>query len=164
MQTQSVDIFLIVRFLHAVFGMAWWGTVFFIVFVLTGSLERLDSETRKKIATVIYPRIYNLTTLVSSLTITLGALSALLYSGGSLGVFLTPRGAILASGSVTGLSVYVAHLTVERKERSVLRVLAQMENPETQGSFLKDMKIIPRVGFILLTYTILSMVYYSLGI
>ncbi|MEM3655364.1 MAG: hypothetical protein QXP58_02455 [Thermoprotei archaeon] len=158
-----MDLLPLLRFLHAVFGAAWWGTVFFIVFILTSSLEKVDVKQRNKLAAVIYPRIYNVTTVVSSATIVLGGASALLLSGGRLEVFFTPRGALLASGSITGLIVYVAHLTVERRERSVLRVLAEFEDPEKQGSFLRDMRLIPRIGFILLTYTMLSMIYFTIG-
>lgn len=54
-------------------GIAWWGEVFFITFILLPTLAKLPTESKGPLMLRIFPRIFNVATITASLTVTSGA-------------------------------------------------------------------------------------------
>ena len=99
-----VELLSIFLFIHIFGGITWYGEVFFITFVLIPTLGRLPTDAKGPLMAGIFPRIFNVATVTSSVTIVAGATTALLYSNFDFGMFLTiPWGLSILLGGAMGL-------------------------------------------------------------
>lgn len=163
-----VELLAVLRLIHEFAGIAWYGEVFFITFILIPTLNKLPPDSKGPLMVRIFPRIFNVATVTSSLTILAGASTAVLYSNFSLGVFLgTTWGLSILLGGLMGLFMYVLHMTVEVIE---LRALKRVE-PDKAGDLPQELvtlerrvRLLPRVGFAVLTAALVLMLYAAHGI
>lgn len=157
----------IVRAVHEIAGIAWYGEVFFITFILVPVLKRLPPRSKGPLMIKLFPRIFQTATILASLTVGAGLLLAGLYSGFHLAVFLSgPWGLSILVGGLMGLFILVMHLAVESVElRSLLDVdpAKAAEFPEKLRTLEKRAERIPRAGFAILSATLLLMIYAAHG-
>jgi hypothetical protein len=96
-------------------------------------------------------------------TVVAGATAALLYSTFDFGIFLTSSwGLSILLGGAMGLVMYILHMTVEGFELKVLKTVdldKAEEFPEELTILEGRVRMLPRVGFVILTVTILLMIY-----
>lgn len=158
----------ILRFIHEFAGIAWYGEVFFIAFILIPTLGKLPADSKGPLMVRVFPRIFNVATVSSSVTIGAGILVALLYSNFDLGVFVSSAwGFAILLGGLMGLFMYLLHLTVEVIE---LRVLGRVDLDTERGfpaelrTLEKRVSLLPRVGFVILTAALVMMIYASHGV
>jgi uncharacterized membrane protein len=70
----------ILRLVHMLSGISWYGEVFFITFILIPTLRRLPVDAKGPLMVTIFPRIFYVATVSSAMTVASGAGMALLYS------------------------------------------------------------------------------------
>lgn len=73
----SIEIFHFVRFLHVVCASAWFGEVVVINFVLIPALSRYQGVYKKDFLNTIFPKIFNLASVLAGTTAVTGGI--LLY-------------------------------------------------------------------------------------
>lgn len=149
-------------------GIAWYGEVVFIVFILIPSLSELTEESKKPLMIEMFPRIFRVATVTSATAIFSGAAIALLYTKYNLLVFLrTSWGLAILVGGTAGLIMFLVHMTVETTAlRQVRRAKAKTQEtfPEELKALERRIRLLPRVGFLLLNVTLVLMIYASHGI
>lgn len=85
-------------------GFAWWGEVFYINFVLTPMLPKLEPGAKERVMPEIYPRMFRIATVLSSLTITFGVLTAIFLSNFKFDIFMNSMwGLLIVIGGSLGL-------------------------------------------------------------
>lgn len=158
----------VLRWIHEFAGIAWYGEVFFMTFILMPVLGKLPPDSKGPLMVRTFPRIFNVATVSSSVTIVAGILVALLYSNFDLGIFMgSTWGLSILLGGLMGLFMYILHVTVEVIELGALR---QVDSDEARA-FPVELKVLerrvnrlPRVGFVILTITLVMMIYASHGV
>ena len=163
-----VELLSLLRWIHMYAGIAWWGEVFFITFILLPTLAKLPRDSKGPLMLRIFPRIFNVATITASLTVASGATLALFYSNFDVSVFVdTPWGLTILFGGIMGLFMFVLHATVEVIEMRDLRDVRPAEASAFPAALItleRRVKLLPRVGFVVLTAAILLMTYASHGL
>lgn len=149
-------------------GFAWWGEVFYINFILTPMLPKLELQVKERVMLEIYPRMFRMATILSSLTIAFGILTALFLAKFNVDLFTTSTwGLLISIGGSLGLFMFLLHMTVERVELKVLKYVEpgnKQELPQELMLLEKRVMWLPRIGFVILTSIIVVMVYATQGI
>ena len=162
-----MELWEVLRWIHMFAGLAWWGEVFYINFVLTPALPKLEPAVKEKVMLELYPRMFRMATILSSLTISFGVLTALSLSGFDLTIFVnTYWGQLIFLGGSLGLFMFLLHMTVERVELKVLRYRKSGtggELPSELRGLERRMTWLPRFGFLILTLVLVIMVYAAQG-
>ncbi len=152
---------------HEYAGIAWYGEVFFITFVLLPTLERTPADSKGPLMLSIFPRIFNVATVTSSVTVAAGLVLALLYSNFDLGIFVwSAWGLAILLGGAMGLFMFLLHMTVEAVELRALRGVdpaSARELPAPLAAMERRVRLLPRVGFVILTAALLLMMYAAHG-
>jgi uncharacterized membrane protein len=149
-------------------GIAWYGKVFFMTFVLLPSIENLTANSKGPRMHRIFPRIFNVATVTSSVTVAAGLALALLYSNFDPGIFLDSSwGLIILIGGSMGLFMFLLPAAVETVELRALRhadPASAGELPAQLAVMEKRVKLLPRVSFVLLTVALFSLMYAADGV
>lgn len=115
----------------------------------------------------LFPRVFRMATISSAVTIFAGLGTALLYSNFQLSLFLDTRwGLLILAGGLIGLFMFLLHVTVERVEMKALgrvKLESEREIPQELATLYRRLRILPRVGFTLLTIVLVLMIYASHG-
>ncbi len=158
----------IVRAVHELAAIIWYGEVFFISFILVPAFKRLPSASKGPFMLEVFPRVFHAATISASLTVAAGLALAWLETGFRLAVFLSgPWGLSILLGGLMGLFILVMHLTVESAELGKLKNVSPAlaaDFPEPLRLLEKRVERIPRAGFAVLTGTLLLMIYASHGL
>ena len=155
----------LIRWIHIVAGTSWLGEVVTINFVLVPAIGRLGVEHRRRFMVAVFPRIFRLASVLSVLAVVSGLLIAVAMSDGDLSVFLKGRWGrfILVGGSLGGL-LTLFHFFLENR---VGRILVPLRGEATDADIefvYRRLKIIPRVGLVVITAIVVSMMYAARGI
>ena len=101
------------------------------------------------------------------MTVAAGLILALLYSNLDVSIFLRGAwGLAILLGGVMGLFMFVLHMTVEAVELRVLRgidSISAREFPPPLVAMEERVRLLPRVGFVVLTAALLLMMYAAHG-
>ncbi len=163
-----VELLALLRLIHEFAGISWYGEVFFITFILIPTLRKLPTESKGSLMLRIFPRIFNVATVSSTITVAAGITLALLYSNFNLALFLNSAwGLSILLGGLMGLFMFILHMTVEVIELKAIREVEPVEArdfPEPLRVLETRVTFLPRVGFVILTAALLLMIYASHGI
>ncbi len=163
-----VELFSLLRWVHELAAITWFGEVFVVTHIIVPTLSRLPESPKGLLMLKLYPRVFRMATLSSATTIVSGAGTALLQSNFNLAYFIEtfPGQLILVGGSI-GLFMFFLHTTVERVEMRALsrtKIGAQGNLPDELRVLDRRLQILPRVGFTLLTIVLILMIYTSHGL
>ncbi len=163
-----VELFSLLRWVHELAAITWFGEVFVVTHIIVPTLSRLPESPKGLLMLKLYPRVFRMATLSSATTIVSGAGTALLQSNFNLTYFTeTFRGQLILVGGLIGLLMFVLHTTVERVEmRAMSRTKIGTEGnlPDELRVLDRRLQILPRVGFTLLTIVLILMIYTSHGL
>jgi len=150
------------RWVHVLAGASWLGEVVVINLVLVPAMDRLPAPARQEALRAIFPRIFALASWLSIIAVTSGFLL--------LGERLDWRHwdvlwqgrwgrSILVGGSL-GLGLTLFHHLAERRLSPPLRA-----NPGPSGLVYVErrLRVVPRVGLVVLLATIGAMMYAARG-
>lgn len=162
-----VELFSVLRWIHELAAITWFGEVFVVTHIIVPALSRLPDSPKGLVMLRLYPRIFRMATISSSTTIMAGATVALLEAGFDYSYFLTTfRGQLILVGGLIGLFMFILHITVERVEMKALsrvRIEPQERLPEELRVLDRRLRVLPRFGFTLLTIVLILMIYVSHG-
>lgn len=156
----------VVRWIHIISGVSWLGEVLTINFVLLPALMNLDHETRVKFIRQVFPRVFRLASALSLTSILSGAVVNYLMTDGwkNWGQLIHTRWGIgILVGGGLGLALALFHFFAEgRFEPIALSV--QQETKENIEKFIAHLKLIPRVGMMIIVSVIVLMMYAARGV
>lgn len=155
----TAEIFTLVRWLHVVCGSAWFGEVVVINFVLIPALSKYQGVARKDFLNTIFPKIFNLASVLAGITAVTGGFLLYHFVGFNVGR-LTESGtwgwSILIAGSL-GLILTLFHFFIENLLAHKIGVGNKDISQETVEDVHLRLKIIPRFGMFVITVIFLLM-------
>ena len=152
----------IVRWVHIISGVAWLGEVITINIVLVPALLKMEKESRRTFVRQIFPRVFHLASILSLTAIISGAAMSYLITGWkNLGPLLGTRwgSGILVGGSLA-LLLTLFHFLVESR----LEPVAVKADEADVGKIISVLKIVPRVGLVVILVIVLLMMYAARGL
>jgi uncharacterized membrane protein len=163
-----VELVSLLRWIHEIAAITWFGEVFVVTHIIVPTLTKLPDSPKGVLMLKLYPRVFRMATISSSATVAAGTAVALLQVNFDFTYFLqTFRGQLIFVGGLVGLFMFLLHTTVERVEMKALsrvRLDAQAGLPQELMVLDRRLRVLPRVGFTLLTIALFLMIYVSHGI
>ncbi|MHA2295977.1 MAG: hypothetical protein ACXAEU_03430 [Candidatus Hodarchaeales archaeon] len=150
------------RIIHVVTSFAWWGMVFFLVFILLPVINKMSPHTQHEIIGFVIPRIFRTASIAGFFSVGMGWRNALeLANWDVMHFFSNTREMTLLFGGLLGTGLYLFHLFLERAEielamRASSSASLDLEDPEVKD-LLKKIQIIPVVGFLIMSLSALTM-------
>lgn len=153
------NLFPYIRWIHIIFATAWFGEVVVINFILIPVLSKLDRTTREKIVTVMFPRIFNLASVLSLTALISGYLLFWMISDGDLNYFFVNgiRGKALLLGMSLGTLLTAFHFFLENQMAKKIGIVKNKGNDEMLEDIHLRLKIVPRIGMLVITTILVSM-------
>ncbi len=163
-----MDLASVLRWIHEIAAITWFGEVFVITHIILPMLSKLSESGRASLMVKLFPRVFRMATMSSATTIFAGLGTALLYTNFQVSVLLDTRwGQLILAGGLIGLFMFLLHMTVETVEMKALsrvKLEPQGETPQELTTLYRRLRILPRLGFTLLTIALVLMIYASHGI
>lgn len=155
----------IVRWIHIISGVAWLGEVITVNFVLVPIVIKLSKQERGAFIGLVFPRVFRLASVLAGTAIISGAIMNYLITGWTnLGVWLgTRQGIAILIGGTLGLLLALFHFFVEHRLEPTAVSADQMSEADTE-KMLAVLKLVPRVGMIVVALVILLMMFAARGI
>ncbi len=150
------------RLIHVITSFAWWGMVFFLVFILIPTIGRMKSQTLHEVVGFVIPRIFRTVSILGFFAVGMGWRIALELSGWNLMFFFSDASELmLLLGGILGTCLYLFHLFLERREIDLAMRASTLSSfdpvdPEI-AEFLKKVQIIPKIGFVIISIAALTM-------
>jgi uncharacterized membrane protein len=155
----------IVRWVHIIAGVAWLGEVVTVNFVLLPALFNLEREARAAFIRQIFPRVFRLASVLSLTAILSGAAMSYLMTGWkNLDALLATRWGIgILIGGSLGLLLALFHFFAESRLEPV--AVSALEGSDIEiDKFVSVLKIVPRVGLLVILAVVLFMMYAARGV
>lgn len=150
----------ILRLVHVLAGLSWFGEVLTVNLVLLPALARVDPVLRARLLSVVFPYVFRLATVLGGIAVVSGAILFLIMSGGNLGLlFSSDWGRRILSGGLIGALLFAFHLVQESRMEGSLatRLMATGDDPAASEAILRHLRVIPRIGLALLLLTVALM-------
>lgn len=150
-----------VRWIHVLAGSSWLGEVVVINFVLVPALGAMPEQARRDFVAAVFPRIFRLASVLSATTVIAGVILVWNLTGGELGRLTTSRWglAILAGGGL-GIALTLFHFFME--QRMARKIGVDLCGPAPDVA-LEDvhtkLRLVPRLGLLVITTIFLTMLY-----
>ncbi|MHA1976443.1 MAG: hypothetical protein ACW98F_14890 [Candidatus Hodarchaeales archaeon] len=150
------------RIVHILSSFAWWGMVFFLVFILLPVLNRMSSITQQEIIGFVVPRIFRAASIAGFFSVGMGWRNAMEIINGDLNYFFSNGvNFFLLIGGLLATGLYIFHLFLEHQEieiamRAKESASMKLDDPEIK-KLLNKIQIIPLIGFLIMTTSALTM-------
>lgn len=151
-------LFPVIRTLHVLSGSFWIGEVVVINFVLIPVLSSYSLEMRKQFLLSVFPRVFNLASILSALVVVTGVLMVFYRTNGNLENLLEGRWglSILVGGSL-GILLTIFHFFMENRLARKIGLGREGDDGQIDDVHLK-LKIVPRLGLVVITTIFLLMI------
>ena len=161
-----MTLFTFVRWLHILAAAAWLGEVVTVVFVLVPTALRLRGTERADFISRTFPRVFQLATVLSVLTLAAGAwLNYLITGWRDLGAYFSSvRGTALLLGGLLGLLLALFHFAVEGRLEPRLRSFTGSTDNAALNKMLRFLTLVPRIGLAVIVAIFLLMMIGSRGL
>ncbi|MEM2484528.1 MAG: hypothetical protein QXU87_02630 [Candidatus Caldarchaeum sp.] len=150
----------VLKYVHIIGAVMWAGGDSFIVLFLLPSLEKINQQSRSRLAVVLLPRIFRWFLYIGLATV-LSGVGLVVYMGLlSLAVLTTRYGAMLFVGGLASLAALLnANIYFKPKGKKLLQMM--LNNPETASpEYLENLGKVKRgltLNVILLWFALLMM-------
>ena len=159
-----MDIDLIMRTLHILAGTAWFGQVVVINFVLIPSLGKFKTEERKNFIITIFPKIFKVASHLSIIAVLTGIHLVVSLSDANLSNLLSGRwGISILIGGSLGILLTLFHFFLENRMAKKIGIVKD-GNEEMVDDVHVKLKIVPRIGLVVITSIFLLMINAARGI
>jgi len=155
----NTDLYIVVRWIHAIAAAAWFGEVVVINFVLIPTLSKYQGVARKDFLNTIFPRVFRLASVLALTTAITGGVLLYHYVGFEIGQ-LFERGSWGISifiGGLMGLILTLFHFFME----NLLAKRIGVGDPNISETAVEDvhlkLKLVPRLGLVVITVIFVMM-------
>ena len=159
-----MDIDAIMRTIHIIAGTIWFGQVVVINFVLIPSLGKFKSEERKAFILTIFPKIFRVASHLSIIAVLTGIHLVVSLTDADLSNLLSGRwGLSILIGGSLGILLTLFHFFMENRMAKKIGIAKDGNDDMVDDVHLK-LKIVPRLGLVVITLILLLMINASRGI
>jgi len=158
------EIYPIIRTIHELAGSLWLGEVVVINFILIPVISKYKGEIRKQVLVSIFPKIFTLASILSATVVITGLFLVYYLTNGNFGILTSGRWglSILVGGSL-GILLTLFHFFLENKLAKKIG-LGKQGDDEKLAEVHLQLKIVPRIGLIVLLTIFLLMINAAHGI
>lgn len=150
--------FIILRWLHIIVAAAWYGEVVTINFVLVPAVNRLPKDQAPKVLFEIFPRIFKLASWLSATAVISGILLAILkYKDMPEVMWTTTPGLMFSIGAILALLLTFVHFVLEPRLDGMICTAAASDDIELSDRVMWLLKLVPRVGLVVITLILWTM-------
>jgi uncharacterized membrane protein len=160
-----MNIINIVRWIHIISGVAWIGEVITINFVLVPALMKISKEARGSFIRQVFPRLFQLASVISLTAVISGATMSYLLTGWkNLGDLIDTRwGLGIMIGGGLALLLMLFHFFIESKLEPIA-IKADEDSEVDIDKILVVLKIVPRIGLGILLLIVILMMFAARGL
>ena len=160
-----IDWMAILRWIHVLAAASWYGEVIVINFVLLPVLSRFEGEKRKAFLTSVFPKIFKLASHLSLTTVITGLAMLFHMTQGRLSILFTGRwGIAILIGGILAILLTVFHFFIEHRLAKKAGITDPDASDEAVAEVHMKLKIIPRLGLLVLTAVFVLMMFAVRGI
>ena len=154
----------IIRIIHVFAGVAWFGAVVTVNTVLVPYLLSSKFGNRKEILNNLFPRVFRLASILSLTAVLSGFILLYLIIGTNFSILLeTQWGRYILIGGVLATILTTFHFIMEEKlEKPLGNILDDGEDQNIEKAS-KLLRIIPRIGLVVISTILLLMIFASHG-
>jgi len=147
----------IIRALHVLSGSLWIGEVVVINFILIPFLSSLQGDYKKNFLVNLFPKLFNLASILSATSAVTGLLMVWLISDGQWLRLTQGRwGLSILIGGSLGLLLTLFHFFMENRLAHKIGLGKNGDDHQINDVHLK-LKIVPRLGLLVITSIFLLM-------
>lgn len=140
----------IIRWLHLIAASAWFGEVVLINFVLIPLMGQVETNNRNELLQKLFPKIFRLASVLSALTVITGVvLLGFRLDWQFQNILETSWGVKILIGGSLGILLTLFHFFMEEKLGK--RIGLSSDNPELADDIHLKLKIVPRMGLLVIT-------------
>jgi hypothetical protein len=151
------------RMIHIITGFMWWGLVFFLITILLPKIEQMKESTQFEVVGFLIPRIFRTVSIVAFFSVFLGwynTLNNISYWNIDY-FFLRVENTLFLIGILLVTGLYLFHLFLENREiKLAFDILNESDTVGISAKverLLAKIKIIPYIGFTILTTSVILM-------
>lgn len=155
----------LVRWIHIISGVAWLGEVITVNFVLFPALMNLKKEARGEFLRQVFPRVFRLASVLAATAVISGAIMNYMMTGWKdVSVLLETRwGLSILIGGTLGLLLTLFHFFVETRLEPTAITADKLSETDVE-KIIVVLKIVPRVGMMIIVTVIILMMVATRGI
>ena len=149
--------YFIIRAIHTLAGSFWIGEVVVINFVLIPALSKFQGEIRKQFLVSVFPRIFNLASILSATVVFTGVFMVYYLTQGKLESLLSGKwGLSILIGGGLGIILTLFHFFMENRLARKIG-LGKMGDDQKLSEVHLKLKIVPRLGLLVILVIFLLM-------
>ena len=152
------EIYPILRTIHELAGSLWLGEVVVINFILIPVISKYTGGIRKQLLVSIFPKIFTLASIFSATVVFTGLIMVYYLTNGNFGVLTSGRwGLSILIGGSLGILLTLFHFFMENRLAKKIGLGKQGDDEKLAEVHLR-LKIVPRIGLIVLLTIFLLMI------
>ncbi|WKZ74564.1 MAG: DUF4149 domain-containing protein [Vicingaceae bacterium] len=154
-----------IRYLHVLSAAIWLGEVVVINFIMIPILTKYDKEGKSEILVNIFPKLFKMASILSAITVITGAILLWFYTKYNFDILLSSRwGLSILIGGLLGLLLTLFHFFLENKLLKLLLPKEANDIEKNHTLVYSRLKIIPRIGLVVITSIFFLMMFAERGI
>lgn len=159
------ELLLPIRWLHVFSATAWFGEVVVINLVLIPVLGKVDLETKRKFVGTVFPRLFTLASFLSATAVITGGITFYNLLDGDYGRLTDSRWglAILVGGSMA-ITLTLFHFFMENRLAKMIGIGCDGKADDVLNDVHLRLKIVPRVGLLVIGTIVFSMMFAVRGV
>jgi uncharacterized membrane protein len=158
------EIYPVIRAIHEIAGSLWLGEVVVINFILIPVISKYEGKIRKQVLVSIFPKIFILASILSATVVITGLVMVYYLTNGTFNVFILGKwGISILIGGSLGILLTLFHFFMENRLAKKIGLGKQGDDEKLAEVHLR-LKIVPRLGLIVLLTIFLLMINASHGI
>jgi uncharacterized membrane protein len=152
------EIYPIIRIIHVIAGSLWIGEVVVINCILIPVLSKFEGDYRRQFLVTLFPRIFNLASLLSATVVITGVIMVYYLTNGELNLLASGRwGLSILLGGILGIILTLFHFFMENRLASKIG-LGKKGDHEKLAEVHLSLKIVPRLGLLVILAIFLLMI------
>lgn len=158
------EVFFIIRTIHEISGSLLLGEVVVINFILLPAISEYTGDVRKGLLVTIFPKLFNLASVLAATVVITGLFMVFYLTNGNLSALTSGKWglSILVGGSL-GILLTVFHFFLEKRLAKKIG-LVEKGNDEKLAEVHLRLKIVPRIGLLVILTIFLLMINAAHGI
>ncbi len=157
--------YLALRWIHILSATAWFGEVVTINFVLVPAVSALPKDQAPRVLFQIFPRIFKLASWLSATAVLSGlGLASKRYLANPEVLWTTGSGILFSIGATMGILLAGFHFILEPRLDGMICTAAKEEDAELSDRVMHLLKVIPRVGLVVISTVLWTMMVGARGL
>lgn len=153
-----------IKMLHIVAASCWLGEVVVINFIMLPSLAEYDKQGKSEMLVTVFPKLFRLASLLSAATVITGTALFWFYTKFNSEIIFIGKWKIILIGGTLGLLLTLFHFFLEARVTKILAPNEKNYNYENHALVYSRLKIIPRIGLLVIATVFFLMMAAEYGI